>query len=173
MYMMILALKRLGFPAFLGSEWGMETGFDMTDIALRLLVATSIGLAMGLERLLRGKPVGMRTLGLVSFLGALVTLSLAHADGIAGNPDGLGRVLQGAVQGVLVGVGFLGGGVILRDAVRVHNLTTAAEVWAAAGIGLAAAVAPWSLIGVGAAVFALLIVAFRVLELKFGLKDEH
>jgi len=143
---------------------------DLTDIVLRLLAAAGIGLLMGLERLLKRKPVGMRTLGLVSFVAALVTLSLTHADGILGNPEGLGRVLQGAVQGVLVGVGFLGGGVILRDTSGVHNLTTAAEVWAAAGIGLAAAVAPWSLVGVGAVVFVLLIVVFRVLEQKFHLK---
>jgi len=51
----------------------------------------------------------------------------------------LGRVLQGAVQGVLVGVGFLGGGILLRDTDthKVFNLTSAAEVWAVAAMGLA------------------------------------
>ena len=41
---------------------------------------------MGLERILRGKPTGIRTLGLVSFAAALVTLATAHADGIEGSP---------------------------------------------------------------------------------------
>jgi putative Mg2+ transporter-C (MgtC) family protein len=144
---------------------------DARDVALRLLTAAGIGMLMGLERLLRDKPVGMRTLGLVSFVAALVTLSLTHAAMVPGNPEALSRVFQGVVQGVLVGVGFLGSGVIVRDAVTVHNLTTAAEVWAAAGIGLASAVAPWGIVGLGAAIFLLLIVVFRVLEKRFHLKD--
>jgi putative Mg2+ transporter-C (MgtC) family protein len=41
--------------------------FDTLDIGLRLLAATLIGVGLGLERILRGKPTGMRTLGLVSF----------------------------------------------------------------------------------------------------------
>lgn len=144
---------------------------DALDVALRLLTAAGIGMLMGLERLLRDKPVGMRTLGLVSFVAAMVTLSLTHAAMVPGDTEALSRVYQGVVQGVLVGVGFLGSGVIVRDAGGVHNLTTAAEVWAAAGIGLAAAVAPWGIIGLGAAIFLLLIVVFRVLEKKFHLKD--
>jgi len=171
--MIIPALKALGFPGFRGQNGFMEPGLPSVDmdVILRLLAATAIGMLMGLERLLRGKPTGIRTLGLVCFVAALVTLSLIHADLVRGNSEAVSRVLQGVVQGVLVGVGFLGGGVILRDAASVHNLTTAAEVWAAAGIGLAAAVAPWSIIGLGAGIFALLIVVFRLVEGFLHLKD--
>jgi putative Mg2+ transporter-C (MgtC) family protein len=104
--------------------------YDTLDIGLRLMAATLIGLCLGLERMLRGKPTGIRTLGLVSFAAALVTLSLMHVPDIEGNGDALGRVLQGAVQGVLVGIGFLGGGILLRDLPnhQVFNLTSAAEV---------------------------------------------
>ena len=52
--------------------------YDALDIGLRLVAATLIGMCLGLERMLRGKPTGMRTLGLVSFAAALVTLSLIH-----------------------------------------------------------------------------------------------
>ncbi len=147
--------------------------YDALDVALRLLAATLIGIGLGWERLLRGKPTGIRTLGLVSFAAALVTLSVMHAKDIMGNPDGLGRVLQGVVQGVLVGIGFLGGGILLRDPAqhRVYNITSAAEVWAVAAMGLATAVAPWVIVGLGLVIFILLMVGLRMLEVKFQLKD--
>jgi putative Mg2+ transporter-C (MgtC) family protein len=147
--------------------------YDTLDIGLRLIAATLIGMCLGLERLLRGKPTGIRTLGLVSFAAALVTLSSIHAPGIVGHSDALSRALQGVVQGVLVGVGFLGGGIIMKDLEnhRIFNLTTAAEVWAVAAMGVATALAPWAIVGLGLVIFVLLIVGFRVLEQKFRLKD--
>ena len=147
--------------------------YDALDVALRLVAATLIGTGLGLERLLRGKPTGIRTLGLVSFAAALVALSVMHAKGIVDSPEGTGRVLQGAVQGVLVGIGFLGGGVVLRDIQlhRVYNLTSAAEVWAVAGMGLATAVAPWAIVGLGLAIFVLLMIGLRMVEQRFNLKD--
>ncbi|HEY0265611.1 MAG TPA: MgtC/SapB family protein, partial [Rhizomicrobium sp.] len=69
--------------------------YDTLDIGLRLIAATLIGMALGWERLLRGKPTGIRTLGLVSFAAALVTLSTMHAKGILDDTDALARVLQG------------------------------------------------------------------------------
>ncbi|HEX4636910.1 MAG TPA: MgtC/SapB family protein [Rhizomicrobium sp.] len=147
--------------------------YDALDVVLRLVAATFIGMGLGWERLSRGKPTGIRTLGLVSFAAALVTLSVMHAEHIVDNPDGLGRVLQGAIQGVLVGIGFLGGGVVLRDAAqhRVYNLTSAAEVWAVAAMGLATAVAPWAVVGLGLMIFVLLMIGLRIVEDKFKLKD--
>lgn len=149
--------------------------FDTLDIGLRLIAATLIGVLLGLERVLRGKQTGIRTLGLVSFAAALVTLSTMHAKGILDNTDALARVLQGVDQGVLVGIGFLGGGILLRDeqARKVYNLTSAAEVWAVAAMGLATAVAPWAIVGLGVVIFALLMIGLRGLEEKFHLKDHN
>jgi putative Mg2+ transporter-C (MgtC) family protein len=147
--------------------------YDTLDVGLRLLAATLIGMVLGLERLLRGKPTGIRTLGLVSFAAALVTLSAMHAPSVVGNSEALSRVLQGVDQGVLVGIGFLGGGIILRDPEqhKVRNLTTAAEVWAVAAMGLATAVAPWAIVGLGVIIFGVLVVVLRMLEITFHLKD--
>ena len=149
--------------------------YDALDIGLRLVAATLIGMGLGLERLLRGKPTGIRTLGLVSFAAALVTLSTIHVNGIVDHPDALARVLQGVDQGVLVGIGFLGGGILLRDPVqhKVYNITSAAEVWAVAAMGLATAVAPWAIVGLGVIIFVLLIIVLRMLEAKFHLKDPN
>src|SRR5579885_846730 len=101
------AAGRLGFRDSRDQTAAMYAGsfaipYDALDIGLRLIVATVIGMALGLESMLRGKPTGMRTLGLVSFAAALVTLSLIHVPDIEGSSDGLSRVLQGAVQGILV-----------------------------------------------------------------------
>jgi putative Mg2+ transporter-C (MgtC) family protein len=147
--------------------------FDTLDIGLRLIAATLIGVLLGLERVLRGKATGIRTLGLVSFAAALVTLSTMHAKDVLSNTDALARVLQGALQGILVGIGFLGGGILLRDEQtrKVYNLTSAAEVWAVAAMGLATAVAPWAIVGLGVVIFALLMIGLRALEEKFHLKD--
>lgn len=153
----------------------MDASLDMVDIALRLVTATLIGMGLGLERMLRGKPTGIRTLGLVAFAAALVALSTVYGPGgLRQNADALSRVLQGVDQGVLVGVGFLGGGILLRDPEtrRVFNLTSAAEVWAVAAMGLATAIAPWVIVGLAIIIFGLLMVTLRTLEHRFHLKGD-
>ena len=133
----------------------------MGDIILRLLASVVMGMALGLNRDLKGKPTGMRTLGLVSLGAAVVTLGLTHEAHIALDNNAFSRVLQGVVQGVLTGIGFLGGGVILRSESkeRVLNITTAATVWVTAALGLTCAVADWRILGVGF-VLALLLLLF-------------
>jgi putative Mg2+ transporter-C (MgtC) family protein len=170
--------EKAGFSGGAGQNQPMHASsfaipYDALDIVLRLLAATLIGMGLGLERLLRGKPTGIRTLGLVSFAAALVTLSTIHVEGMTDHPDALSRVLQGVDQGVLVGIGFLGGGILLRDPAqhRVYNITSAAEVWAVAAMGLATAMAPWVVVGLGLVIFVLLMVGLRMLEAKFQLKD--
>jgi putative Mg2+ transporter-C (MgtC) family protein len=86
-------------------------------------------------------------------------------------------VLQGVVQGVLTGIGFLGGGVILRDPQHnmVRNLTTAATVWVTAALGLACAIADWRVIGLGLLFAIVLLVTEDRLDKwiarKFGEKE--
>jgi putative Mg2+ transporter-C (MgtC) family protein len=147
----------------------------LLDEFLRLFAAVAIGMALGLDRNLNGKPVGMRTLGLVALSAALVTLSALELYDLRTQADPHSRVLGGVVQGALVGIGFLGAGLILRNEARgdVTNLTTAASVWATAAMGLVCAVAPWPLIGVGAAILAVLMVGCRWLEERMGLKDKE
>jgi putative Mg2+ transporter-C (MgtC) family protein len=112
---------------------------ETLDAALRLGSAVAIGGLVGLDRGLRQKPAGLRTHALVSLGAALMTITgieLAPAE-----PGAVTRVLQG----VIAGVGFLGGGVILRDATdqRVRGLTTAASIWIVAGLGMACGAGHW------------------------------
>jgi putative Mg2+ transporter-C (MgtC) family protein len=139
---------------------------DSYDTALRLLVATVTGMALGFNRDLVGKPLGTRTLGLVGMSAALVALTVTEIPSIAQSPDALGRVIQGVVVGVLTGIGFLGSGVILRDVQKntVENLTTAATIWATAALGIAAALASWTLFLFGTAATLLLLLLERPLS---------
>ncbi len=132
------------------------------DSILRLLAATGAGMLIGLNRDLKGKPTGTRTLGLVALGAALVSVVATHVEGMREHPDALSRVIQGLIQGVLTGIGFVGAGVVIRDRERlsVYGLTTAASVWATAVIGIACALAPWPFVGAGTAItLALLLLA--------------
>jgi putative Mg2+ transporter-C (MgtC) family protein len=83
---------------------------------------------------------------------ALVTVATLHAQVGAGrlsdHPDAASRVVQGVIQGILVGIGFIGAGVILHDQSRrrVHGLTTAAAVWVTAGIGIVCGLGDWPVV---------------------------
>jgi len=113
------------------------------DVFLRLLAAMTSGFLLGLNRELHGKPTGMRTLGLVGLSAAAVTYAAVAFD--MGN--GARSVTVGNVmQGILTGIGFLGAGVILRDApgIRVHGLTTAATVLVTASLGIVFGLGQWA-----------------------------
>ena len=89
---------------------------------LRLLLATLLGAAIGVNRELRQKPAGLRTHALVALGAALFTIvGLAlTAFGGTRDPNAMSRL----VQGIVTGVGFIGGGVILRrdDSKGIHGL---------------------------------------------------
>jgi putative Mg2+ transporter-C (MgtC) family protein len=102
------------------------------EMALRLLLATALGAVIGYQRERAGKQAGIRTHILISIGAALIALISIYGFGGVGDPA---RV----AAGVVVGVGFLGAGVILhRQGGIVAGLTTAATIWVVAGIGLAA-----------------------------------
>jgi putative Mg2+ transporter-C (MgtC) family protein len=112
---------------------------------VRLTAATVIGAAVGINRELRGKPAGLRTHALVSLGAALVTLStmVLATDGSRVDANPVSRV----VQGMVAGIGFLGGGVIIKASERgtVRNLTTAASLWVVACLGIACGLGQWAL----------------------------
>ena len=110
------------------------------DTAIRLLIAAGLGGLVGIERELRDQPAGFRTHILVSVGACLFTLISAF-----GFQDFLGKPLTPATavdvtrvaSQIVVGIGFIGGGTILRHGTSVHGLTTAASLWVTAAIGTA------------------------------------
>jgi putative Mg2+ transporter-C (MgtC) family protein len=113
------------------SDLGSAT--EVTQLVVRLLVASFLGGLLGLERELQGKAAGIRTHMLVAASSALIILVPVQM-GFEG--DALSRVLQG----LLAGIGFLCAGAILKleREEQVHGLTTAASVWMTSAIGIAA-----------------------------------
>ena len=103
------------------------------DFIVRLLLAAGLGAAIGLEREMRRKPAGLRTNMLIavgSALFSLVSIQLAKQGGSADR----------VAANIVTGVGFLGGGAILRSGRNVVGMTTAATVWVNAAIGMAAGI---------------------------------
>lgn len=103
----------------------------------RLLVATVLGGVVGWERERSGKVAGLRTHSLVALGSALFT---AVSVLLYKNFPSLGGV-QGfdyhIVANIIVGIGFIGAGAILRTGERVSGTTTAASLWVVAAIGMA------------------------------------
>jgi putative Mg2+ transporter-C (MgtC) family protein len=118
------------------------------EAVLRLLLAVGLGAGIGYQRERAGKAAGMRTLILVGAGAALFTVVSIFGFG-AGGVD-ISRV----AAGVVVGVGFLGAGVILRGQreEEVAGLTTAATIWVTAGVGLAAGAGMYLVAVIAAAV---------------------
>jgi putative Mg2+ transporter-C (MgtC) family protein len=115
--------------------------------ALNIGIALLLGLIIGLERQLRQHPAGLRTNALVA-LGAAMFVSLST---LLGDKDSPTRIAAYIVSGL----GFLGGGVILRDGLMVKGMNTAATIWCTGAIGTLAGCGflPYAAIATGAVLF--------------------
>ena len=134
------------------------------DIIIRIFAATLLGFAIGLERELTNKYAGLRTNILVC-LGACVFTILsiyAFPTVLTGeNANGLRDTARVAAQ-VVTGIGFIGGGTVLRHGATVFGLTTAATLWMAASIGMACGAGMYDV-----AVFATVISIIVLVSVRF------
>lgn len=134
------------------------------EITLRLGCAVGVGLLLGLDRELRGVPAGLRTHALVALSAAAITLSalLLHdtldADGRT-RTDPL-RVVQGLAQAI----GFIAAGVIFVARDKVVNVTSAANVWLAAALGIIAGAGQYPLLLVTTGLGLFVLVGVRLAE---------
>jgi putative Mg2+ transporter-C (MgtC) family protein len=113
-----------------------HTPWTELDVILRLIMAAVIGGVIGMDRERAHKWAGIRTLLLVCLGSALFTVVSIYGFGDSGDSS---QVVDPArlAAGIVVGIGFLGAGVILHSEKGVMGLTTAAAVWAVAAIGVA------------------------------------
>lgn len=124
---------------------------------MRLVAATLIGSGVGLDRELRHKPAGLKTHALVALGASLVTAVCAFL------PDG--TAMSRAIQGIIAGVGFLGGGAILKSNDEiVHGLTTAASIWLVASLGIACGAGQWIIAMVALAIALVVLVVGNAIE---------
>ena len=106
---------------------------------LRILTAAILGSIIGAEREFRGRTAGFRTQLLVAVGSALVmVISLRFADTFGASPSQAIKVDPARIAyGVMVGIGFLGAGAIIRQGPDIRGLTTAASLWCTAAVGMA------------------------------------
>lgn len=137
---------------------------SLAEVITRLAIATLIGGMLGLNREIRGKPAGLRTHALVALGTALVTLTGVALAGHDGEFDS--NSVSRVIQGVVAGIGFLGGGTILKSdsGEQISGLTTAASLWVVACLGIACGVGLWGTALVALALALLVLVAGERME---------
>ena len=103
------------------------------DYAVRIAVSFVCGFCLGIERKSRQHSVGIRTLVLISIsscLLSILSIYMAESFNVEGDPTRI-------AAGVASGIGFIGGGAIMRYGLNIRGLTTAALIFAASAVGLA------------------------------------
>ena len=117
---------------------GLPDPAQAVRVLVRLVAAALFGAIIGFQRERAGKPAGLRTHMLVA-LGAALFVIAAIEWGM--EQDDLSRV----IQGIATGIGFIGGGAILKlsEEREITGLTTAAGIWLTAAAGVAAGMGRW------------------------------
>ena len=128
------------------------------QLAARILLALGIGLVIGIEREIRGRDAGIRTMAMVGAGSCLFT-----SAGLFFPSNHLVDPTRIAAQ-VVTGIGFLGAGAIFRTEDRVKGLTTAATVWVVAALGMAVGFGAYVLALVGTLIVMLSLIGVRPLE---------
>ena len=134
------------------------------EIALRLVLAVVLGGLIGLERELTGHPAGLRTHIAVALGAALFGVASAYGfeEFNASRTETNYQVDPTRVaSNIVVGIGFLGGGAILKQGATVRGLTTAGSLWVTAAIGLGCALGSYSATLVTAGLMLLTLVLLR------------
>jgi putative Mg2+ transporter-C (MgtC) family protein len=99
---------------------------ELWHFVVNIMAAMLLGVAIGVERQLYQHAAGLRTNALVC-LGAALFVSLGHLE----NDPSPTRMASYVVSGI----GFIGGGVILREGLNVRGLNTAATIWCSGAVG--------------------------------------
>ncbi len=144
---------------------------EYLDIFVRILSALLLGFAIGLEREMTNKYAGLRTNILVCLGACIFTIisiygfpTFAEGDNVVvSQATGVRDTARIAAQ-VVTGIGFIGGGTVLRHGATVFGLTTAATLWIAASIGMACGAGMYIVAIVGTILSIITLVSVRVFE---------
>ncbi len=137
------------------------------EIILRLLLATAIGIIFGVERKRSKKPVGARTHVLIALAACVIAIISAYgfvdasqyyAAGIVVNTDPARLVV-----GILTGIGFIGAGIIFRTPTGVQGITTAAEIFFLATLGIACGLGCYFIAGIATVIAIINMLAVDIL----------
>jgi putative Mg2+ transporter-C (MgtC) family protein len=146
--------------------------FFSNEVFLSLIIAMALGIIMGLERFMAGKPAGMRTYALISMGSSLFVIisQTVSQSSLSNNFDPLRIAAQ-----IVAAAGFLGVGAMFHKDNQVIGVTTASGMWVAAGVGMACG---FGLYSIAVTVTFLTLFTFLVLWFvekqirKFSLQDD-
>lgn len=155
----------------------MEHELPLMTIFIRIGAALLVGLLIGIDRNWKKKPVDFKAYVIVSVASTITAiLCLSMGEEFARTHPGAALDPMRAVQGVLMGIGFLGAGVIIKHAKddRVVGTATAASIWATGALGLVIGFGYFKLaaIGFGAIFFTLLALGFLVPDTEESCQDK-
>ena len=155
------------------------------EMVIRFAVALSLGAILGVERELVKKEAGVRTEMLVAGGAAIfamigITLPYITAAGLSAAYAGIVAIPDAnavnagvaVIANIVVGIGFLGAGLIIKMNDHPHGVTTAAIVWATAAIGVLAGIGLLTFATFSALLFAILLFALRKLNISQRLEKE-
>jgi len=139
---------------------GLPDGAQALRLTIQLLVAAVLGAIIGIQRELIGKAAGLRTHMLVSVGAALFVISGAEYGMSSAD---LSRV----IQGLATGIGFIGGGAILKlsEERQITGLTTAAGIWLTCAVGVAVGLGRWGSAVIGAVLSWIILAGIGKLEI--------
>jgi putative Mg2+ transporter-C (MgtC) family protein len=137
--------------------------FSWGEMLLRLGLAAFLGLLLGLDRELRGHDAGIRTHALVALSSAMIMVSSLILYAELRTEDYAPDPLR-SIQGLSQAIGFIAAGMIFVRRSTVVNMTTAANIWIAAAIGIACGCGQYRVVTVGAVLAIVLLVLVRGLE---------
>lgn len=149
------------------------------EMLIRLAVAVALGAVVGFGREMAGKEAGVRTDIIVAAGAALFTIAgMALPHLIATSPEHLNEVLArnsgflSVIANVVVGIGFLGAGIIVKQGVHVRSVTTAATVWLVAALGVLAGLGLLAFAAVSGVALTILLAILGKIDLKRALTEE-
>jgi putative Mg2+ transporter-C (MgtC) family protein len=140
---------------------------SQTDLILRLLLAATLAGILGGERELTDQPAGFRTHILVGLGAALFTIISAfgfQSLTANGTPGTISADPTRIASQIVVGIGFLGGGAIIKYGATVRGLTTAASLWVTAAVGTAIGIGELVLGSVTAGITLVALIGLRPLR---------
>jgi putative Mg2+ transporter-C (MgtC) family protein len=132
---------------------------------LKLFLAVITGCILGLEREIRGKSAGFRTLALIC-LGATVFTICSYLLGVETNRDRI-------AANIITGVGFIGAGVIFRNNSSVSGITTAASIWISAALGMLLGIGEFALAGISLLATLFILYALDFIQVWIDNKFQH
>jgi putative Mg2+ transporter-C (MgtC) family protein len=138
--------------------------YSSEDI-IKLVLAVVIGGIIGAERERHNKAAGLRTMILICIGAALFTIFSMKMTGDKYDPTRI-------ASNIVVGIGFLGAGVILREGGRITGLTTAATIWLTAALGMGIGSSQYILVGAAALMVTIVLWVFPKFEDRLSVPTE-